>query len=348
MKKILLPILALALVFMATQFVAQGMVDRPPKGAHYDVNFVTKLSYTELLFSDLFDGDLSQWQQISGSWGIVQDVFPENTNYVCSITGGSYVGGLVLTAGSENWTNYTLEFKVKKVSGNYFNVVFRYTDIGNHYLLEPSYDEVHVALFKKVGGGGYQELTATRPLQDTEQGTWYHYRIVLQGPSIKIYVDGILIFDVLDNSLPTGKIGIGAYSGSTAYFDNIRVMGVNPKEILVAFNGSVAGLRYVGGDTFAILDNDGGVFDGDAAVLQLPCYDIYDVYCSARGRPGGAIIWGSSHTRIDVPAGKPTWHQHNPDNFSLSNYGSGCYLGPYPVTTSNDATILATRWYPQN
>ena len=334
MKKILLPILALALVFMATILTATGPVAKPPKGAHYDVNFVIKP-----IFSDAFGGDLSQWQQISGTWGIVTD----GANSVCSISGGSYVGGVVATAGSEYWADYSLEFDVKKASGNYFNVVFRYSDQGNHYLLEPSADTIHIALFKKVGNSGYQELTATRPLQDTLQGTWYHYKIVVQGSSIKIYVNDTLKFDVTDFDLDAGKIGIGGYAGSIAYFDNVTIM--KPNEILVAINGSVPGLRYVSGDTFAILDHDAGVFDGDAAVLQMPCYDVYDVYCSARGRPGGAITWGSLHTRYDAPAGKPTWHQHGPDDFSLSNYG--CALGPYPVTTSNDATILATRWYPQ-
>ena len=340
MKRLaMLMLLVVALVLS----LGVGPVPRPPKGAHYNVNFVTKLSYTDDLFYDDFTYgyDPLVWTHVSGTPAIVDDA----GNDVLSITGGSYVGEVVATAGSESWTDYTLEFDVKKASGDYFNVVFRYTDLGNNYLLEPSYDEIHIALFKKVGGVGYQELTALRPLQDTFPGIWYHYKIVVQGPSIKIYVDDVLKFDVMDSSLPAGKIGIGGYSGSVAYFDNVEVMGVDPDEILVAFNGVVPGLRYVAGDTFEILDHDGGVYDGDAAVLQMPCDDVYDVYCSARGHPGGVIHWGLNHDRYDIPAGKPTWHQHSPDNFSLSNYG--CALGPYPVTTSNDATILATRWYPQ-
>lgn len=323
------------LFLLVISITAQIPAERPPKGEHYDVNFVIKP-----MFTDTFDGGLSQWTHSSGTWTIV----PEGLNNVCEIIGGSYVGGVVATAGSEYWTDYSLEFDVKKVSGGYFNVVFRYKDSGNHYLLEPSADQIHIALFKKVGGGGYTEL-ASRPLQNTTPGTWYHYKIVVQGVSIKIYVDGNLKFDVTDFDLPEGKIGIGGYAGSTANFDNVTIM--KPNEILVASNGSVVGLKYVCGDEFAILDHDAGVIDGDEAVLQLPSGAIYDVYCSARGRPGGHIHWGVDHVRYDVAAKKPTWHQHRPDNFGLP-YRGKCILGPYPIITAYDATILALRWYPQN
>lgn len=337
MKKICM---ILAVVLMATLATAQ--VTKPPKGAHYNVNFVTKLSYTEFLFEDTFEADLIQWQHISGTWDIVSDI-----GNVCSISGGSYVGGVVGYAGSEYWTNYSMEFDVKKVTARRFNVVFRYTDQDNYYLLEPSADCIHIALFRKVATGGWHELTPTRPLQDTTPGTWYHYKIVVQGPSIKIYVDETLKFDVTDFEEPAGKIGIGAcaLSEGAVYFDNVEVTGVNPEEILVAVDDFVDGLRYVAGAEFEILDNDAGVFDGDAAVLQLPCYDAYDVWCSARGRPGGMIYWGCEHVRNDVSAGRPTWHHHSPHGFSLSMW-SCANLGPFSITTSDGATILALRWYP--
>ena len=124
-------------------------------------------------------------------------------------------------------------------------------------------------------------------------------------------------------------------------------------EILVEYGGTVPGLAYVFGPDFRILDSDAGVFDGDCAVLQIPEGMIFDVYCSARGKPGGHMWWGCDHIREDVPAGKPTWHQHSPDNFDLRNFiryfrsgKFGPQLGPYPVR-SDGCTILATRWYPQ-
>jgi len=321
--------------------VAPAAVTSPPNGEHFAVNFVTQLSYTNLLFSDMFETDLSQWQHISGTWAI----FPESlTNNVCSISGGSYVGGVVLTAGSETWTNYALEFDVKKVSGSYFNVVFRYADAGNHYLLEPSSDGIHIALFKKVGGGGYQELTSPRPLQDTTPGTWYHYKIVLQGASIKIYADNVLVIDVVDNSIAAGKIGIAAYSGSTAYFDNVLVMGVNPHEILIPLYGTCF-VQWTFGVDFRVVDNDANVLDGDKAIVQFPWeMDMYVWWLSARGTPGKMEvhdITGDGHTTWIRSTGKPTWIQW-PGKYEWDGP-----VNNHTASLDNDGvTNLALRVYP--
>lgn len=316
-------------------------VASPPTGEHFSVNFVTQLSYTDLLFADMFETGLSQWQQVSGTWAI----FPESlTNNVCSISGGSYVGGVVLTAGSENWSNYALEFDVKKVSGSYFNVVFRYADAANHYLLEPSSDQIHIALFKKVGGGGYQELTAPRPLQDTALGSWYHYKIVLQGPSIKIYVDNVLVIDVVDYALPAGKIGIGAYGGSTVYFDNVLVMGVNPHEILIPLYGT-GWVQWTFGPEFRVVDNDANVLDGDMAIVQFPWeMDMYVWWLSARGTPGKMEvhdITGDGHTTWVRSTGKPTWIQW-PGKY----YWQGPVNYHEAFLINNGVTNLALRVYP--
>jgi len=208
-------------------------------------------------FYDPFDADLSQWTHISGTWAIVND----GGDNVCSISGGSYVGGVVATVGSETWSDYTLEFDVKKVAGSYFNVVFRYKDSSHHYLLEPSSDAIHIALFKKVGGG-YIELTSSRPLQNTTAGTWYHYKIVVQGSSIKVYVGGTLKFDIVDNSLPAGKIGIGAYSDSVAYFDDVSIVSIDttPPVITIATpaDGAVYILNQVVPADWSAADEAGG------------------------------------------------------------------------------------------
>lgn len=344
MKKILLPILALALFFMATLVIATGAGDRPPKGLHYGVNFVTKLSYTESLFNDTFDGDLSGWTYISGDWAIVPD-FPQVENVV-SITGGSYVGGVVATAGSEFWTDYSLEFDVKKVIAKRFNVVFRYTDLNNYYLLEPSSDCVHIALFRKVPTGGFIELTAVRPLQDTVEGTWYHYKIVVQGSSIKIYVDGVIMFDVVDVSLPAGKIGIGAcaLTAGPVYFDNVRVMGVNPKEILIPLYGT-GHVQWTFGSDFRVVDNDANVDDGDKAIVQFPWgMDMYVWWLSARGKPAPMDlndITGDGHTTWIRSTRAPTWTQW-PGRYSWR----GGVNGHTARLVNSGVTNLGLRVYP--
>ncbi len=325
-------VLALSLGLVTAAPAGAGPPTMPPPGEHFTFNTVTESGS----FSDTFDGDLSQWTNVSGSGAIVDD----SGNNVYERTGGSYVGAVVAVAGSESWDDYMFEFDVKKVSGNYFNVVFRYVDQNNHYLLEPSADQVHIALFKKVGGGGYTELTGSRPLQNTTPGMWYHYVIAVEGSSIKIWVDGVLKFDITDTSLSAGKIGVGAWASSTAYFDNILVSGPNVKvmglnEILVPLNGSGM-LGFKAGPTFEILDND-MTDDGQAWVQVPPAF--YDTYDQARGKPGGDLFWGNFHARS---TGKPQWTQHNDPldwrtrpsgNWPFINNGVTCYsfrLYPLP------------------
>lgn len=328
MKKIsyLVPITFVLLVGLVTLLWSAV---KPPPGPHFSFNCVTEFGP----FTDTFDGGLSQWINISGSGAIVQD----EDNNVYMRTGGSYVGAVVAVAGSTSWDDYVFEFDVKKVSGNYFNVVFRYVDQDNHYLLEPSSDQVHIALFKKVVGG-YLELTPTRPLQNTTSGTWYHYVIAVEGASIKVWVDGVLKFNIIDWSLSAGKIGVGAWPGSVAYFDDILVVGPNvkvlkPNEILVPQVGS-GYLGFKTGPTFQILDND--MTDDGQAWVQVPA-GLYDTFDQARGKPGGELFWGNFHTRS---TGKPKWEQHNdPLDWRTRLQGNWPY-------TNNKVTCYSFRLYP--
>jgi len=157
------------------------------------------------------------------------------TSQALSIVGGSYVGEVAAVTGSSTWQDYSLELDVKKHSGDYFWIAFRYVDPGTYYIVAPSSDTIHIALMKRVGGGGFTDL-ATRPLQPTVTGTWYHYRIELRttltGTNIKVFVDGEKKFDVIDNTvaLASGRVGVGGGyfwpPGSEGRFDNVVVTDV--------------------------------------------------------------------------------------------------------------------------
>lgn len=332
---VVLLVVALALVMVMPPSLAAAGGAKPPKGLHWDVNFVTQLAYTEPLFNDIFNIDLSQWTQLSGTWVIVDD----SGNNVCSVSDGSHVGGVVATAGSDGWTNYTLDLDAKKVAGRYLYVIFRYTDQNNHYLLAGGH---HITLFRKVGGGGYERLT---PLgQETFPDQWYHYKVVLQGPSIKVYVDGTLQIDIIDNSLPAGKVGIGAYTGSAAYFDNVQVIGVNPNEILIPLNDT-GYVQWTFGADFQVVDNDANVIDGDKAIVQFPWnMDMYVWWLSARGKPGKIEennITGDGHTTWYRSTGAPTWQQW-PGTYSWT----GGVNGHTASLVNNGVTNLGLRVYP--
>lgn len=170
-----------------------------------------------IVFHDDFEGeDLSQWSNVDGFSEIVDD----DGNKVLRHTGGEYVGAVTAVTGSDAWTDYVFEVDVKKISGTYFNLVFRYVDQSTYYMVEGgSSGQTAIALFKRVGSGFTQ---LDRVPQVTTNGTWYHYMIQAEGDSIKVWVDGALKFNVTDAAYPAGKIGVGGYS-SQAHFDDVVV-----------------------------------------------------------------------------------------------------------------------------
>ncbi|GAG80049.1 unnamed protein product, partial [marine sediment metagenome] len=139
---------------------------KPPKGDHYTFNTVTEFGP----FIDTFDGDLSQWTNISGSGAIVDDA----DDYIYQHTGGEYVGAVSAVAGSGSWTDYVFEVDVKKLSGTYFNLVFRYVDQDNYYMVEGgSSGGIQIKLYKWVDGA--HSLIPPAANLVTTNFTWYHY-----------------------------------------------------------------------------------------------------------------------------------------------------------------------------
>ncbi len=307
-------VLAIATPVNATESI------KPPKGDHYTFNTVT-----EATLVDNFDGDLSQWTNITGSGVIVDDA----GNYVYQHTGGFYVGAVSAVAGSGSWTDYVFEVDVKKLSGTYFNLVFRYIDQNNYYMVEGGASSGNqIKLWKRVAGA-FSQIAPPANLVTTNN-IWYHYVIQVEGPSIKVWAEGVLLFDVTDGAHSAGKIGLGGYS-STVNFDDVLVMGLN--EILVPLNGSGM-LGFVEGSPFQILDND--MTDDEQAWVQIPA-GLYDTFDQARGKPGGELTWGNYHARS---TGKPVWEQHNND-LPIPGWGVGNWL-----FTNNGVTCYSFRLYP--
>jgi len=328
MKK--LAILGVVALLLAMVVPAAAGAFKPPPGDHFTFNTVTEFGP----FTDDFDGGLSQWTDVTGIGSVVDDA----GNNVFQHTGGFYVGSVAAVAGSATWTDYIFEVDVKKVSGTYFNLVFRYVDQDNYYMVEGgSSGGTQIKLYKRVGGA-FTLIGAVN--QSTLDGQWYHYVIEVEGTSIKVWldVDPNPKFDVVDTAHSAGKIGLGGWN-STAYFDNVLVVGPSVKvmganEILVPLNGTGM-LGFKAGTPFQILDND--MTDGQAWV-QVPNTGLYDTYDQARGKPGGNLSWGNFHARS---TGKPVWTQHNDPLFPSQYTPSGNW--PF---TNNGVTCYSFRLYP--
>ncbi len=194
---------------------------------------VNKTQASTVIFQDNFDdGDASGWLEINGTgeWKVID---------------GEYVGTVTLIrperpalsfAGSREWDNYKFEFDVKSIKGVDKAAIFRYQDPGNFYI-------VNIRSMSQLAGGNdivfqkiidsHAQVIARIPYINYEN-TWYHIKIILNGPGVKIFINDELKINHTENEnvLRNGKIGLIVWPGghtngegdiTTLVYDNVIV-----------------------------------------------------------------------------------------------------------------------------
>jgi len=170
-----------------------------------------------LLFEEDFSGGMAEGWVLGVGWNLelIDD------NYVLS--------GTELTIADprhRNWTDYTVEFNLKCVSGQ-SNFNFRFSEVpgyqGERYFL--NFHEGNLALNKQIGED-YFQLTAV-PFR-FEKDRWHDLKITLDGANIKVYFDSELLIDYTDTEMPlrSGGISFQTLDGSHFLYDNITVYGI--------------------------------------------------------------------------------------------------------------------------
>ncbi len=134
----------------------------------------------QVLYSSDFSKSAEQWQTDGGNWSVVDGAYRQGDEAI----GLSYFG-------DENWTDYTITLKARKISGpEGFLIVFGHKG-GDKY-------------WWNVGGWGNQEHAIEFNQTDVgrhaqgriETARWYDLKIHLKGRHIQCFLDGELIHDV--------------------------------------------------------------------------------------------------------------------------------------------------------
>jgi hypothetical protein len=170
------------------------------------------------------NGKLDQWQ-ISGpgTWSVQRRELVVDMN-------GTPPGTLSFaTAGDRTWGDYEYEFDVRGELGVDKLITFHYRDPDNLYNLNiRGFGDIF--LQKNELGVGSTLVGENPPIFFPNfNGTTYHGKIVLTGPKIDFFIDGVQIFSYLDagTTLTRGKIGFLGYSGGAGpvvnHFDNVVV-----------------------------------------------------------------------------------------------------------------------------
>ncbi|MFH1240070.1 MAG: family 16 glycoside hydrolase, partial [Candidatus Diapherotrites archaeon] len=160
---------------------------------------------------DFEKGNADGWK-LDSAWSVIQ----ENGNYVLQGTGHEWA-----YAGSESWSDYTFESKVKLVAGQ-IHINYRVSG-GNRYAIGMSDGGLY--LMRSAGDGKEIEHTELESVaMQLSENKWYDIKIVGKGNNIKVYVDDSLKIDYTDDKpVLSGRIAFESFSDSEIHVDDVVV-----------------------------------------------------------------------------------------------------------------------------
>ncbi|MBD8079464.1 alpha-L-arabinofuranosidase C-terminal domain-containing protein [Cellulosimicrobium arenosum] len=154
--------------------------------AQYDNVRVTDNASGDVLFEDDFEDGADQWQPQSGTWAA------QDGAYVQSATDVTDARSIIEGAYAKDWSSYTLELDARKTSGSEgFLVGFAAGAANDYYWWNlGGWNNTRQAL-QRADGGSANEVTAVEN-SSIESGQPYHVKVVVEGSTIELYLDGEL------------------------------------------------------------------------------------------------------------------------------------------------------------
>jgi len=177
------------------------------------------------------------WTAIEGDWEVLSDPSAPSPPNAFGLGPGRVVKSLIngleysvytVVSDPTEYADFTLEtsFKAKK---GYFDcsggLIFRYEDPKNFYLLEAGCPSDYFVLYRVFGGNSESLKQTMIPI---DQGVWYTLKVSAQGDRIVCYSNGKMAFDVTDNRIKQGRIGLWARDDSEPLFDNVKLTLLRP------------------------------------------------------------------------------------------------------------------------
>ncbi len=129
-----------------------------------------------------------------------------------------------------NWTDYRMSVYLRSSDDEAIGIVFRYIALGHYYLFSMDCQRKYRRLVK-VKDGNHTILAEDDFVYRLNQD--YLIAIEAIGSSLRVYQDGELVFDVTDNALDHGRIGLYCWGNTGARFRDVRVDDFRPEAPIV-------------------------------------------------------------------------------------------------------------------
>ena len=172
----------------------------------------------ELPFEDDFSSYSGEWKAIAGtvednrSWDITEGIYLQT---VCDeVLRYTYIG-------NENWENYEIRCRIKFLeSGDdgRAGIIFRHQN-GDFYLFRICVDSDKAQFRYHTQDPFEWEDLQTHHVGNILINEWYELKVVANGSLFKCFLDGNFIFEIEDNRLANGNVGLHSCEAKVAFDD---------------------------------------------------------------------------------------------------------------------------------
>jgi len=173
------------------------------------------------------------WQDLDGAgWEVFSDpTAPSQPNdfglpagrMLSSLTHGLEYHPMVVMKDPTEYSDFTIEAQFKPIKG-YFDcsggLVVRYSNPENYYVLAFGCPSDYVQLLRMYKGKMDQ---IQQKVVAIDAGNWYKIKLDVQADHFIAYDEGKMLFDVQDNKIAKGRIGLWSSNDSQARFDNLTL-----------------------------------------------------------------------------------------------------------------------------
>lgn len=169
-----------------------------------------------------FDDDASGWVPANGSWAVEEGIYKQTMRW------GEAQKALV--DGSE-WTDHTLEAKVRVEAGHWGGIVFRAQNEFEYYVYLICPKENKSELWRHKRSTAFKDGFEARDEieHDIEpvgltitRNEWFTLRVTVEGSRIAVALNGIEQGIFFDDAYPSGKVGVWTWD-TQASFDDVSV-----------------------------------------------------------------------------------------------------------------------------
>lgn len=189
-----------------------------------------------------FDDGADDWTPANGTWAVEDGLYRQ--------TKADEAAAHTLI-GDADWTDYTLEAKVRIDEGNWAGLIVRAQDEFQYYVYYLNVPNNKSELWQHNAGGftSREAINSNNAAQNVtvERGVWLDVSVEAAGDTLTLWINGEKQAENTDDTYAAGMVGLWAWT-TVASFDEVTVSGdsipgsatsVDPKGKLASQWGSL-------------------------------------------------------------------------------------------------------------